>query len=88
MSALSLTIEQDHYLSDPNRNLYRIIHFLVKEGIQAGEFRNDLTDEAISMLITRCMRGTIYDWIIFGHRLDPVVEIRKFTSTVLDGLKV
>lgn len=86
-SALSLTIEQDHYLANPNRNLYKIIHSFVQEGIQNGEFKKDLSDEDISMLITRCMRGTIYDWIIFGDQLDPVVEIRKFTSIMLDGLR-
>ncbi len=86
-SALSLTINEDHYLASPDRNLYKVIHSFVQEGVQAGEFREGLTEDDISMLITRCMRGTIYDWIIFGDRLDPVEETQKFTSTVLDGLK-
>jgi AcrR family transcriptional regulator len=86
-SALALTMDEDHYLTSPARNLYKIIKDFVEEGIQSGEFRKGLTVDYISMMITRCMRGTIYDWIIFGDRLDPVEEIHKFTSTVLDGLK-
>ena len=86
-SALSLTMNENHYLTSPDRNLYKIILDFVEEGVQAGEFRKGLTADYISMLVTRCMRGTIYDWIIFGDRLDPVEEIHKFTSTILDGLK-
>ncbi|MCZ2257335.1 TetR/AcrR family transcriptional regulator [Sporosarcina sp. G11-34] len=86
-SALSLTINENHYLASPDRNLYKVIESFVKEGIQSEEFKEGPTEEDISMLITRCMRGTIYDWIIFGDKLDPVEEIQKFTSKVLDGLK-
>jgi len=55
--------------------------------VQAGEFKKDLTADKISMLVARSMRGTIYDWIIFGDRLDPVEEIQMFTSALLNGLK-
>lgn len=86
-SALSLTMNENHYLASPDRNLYKIILAFVEEGVQAGEFKKDLTAENISMLVARGMRGTIYDWIIFGDRLDPVEEIRMFISTLLNGLK-
>lgn len=86
-SPLSLTITEDHYLSSPQRNLYKIIHAFVEEGVEAGEFEKDFPAEYISMLVTRCMRGTIYDWMIFGEKLDPVVEIERFTSTLLKGLR-
>ena len=86
-SALSLTMNENHYLASPDRNLYKIILAFVEEGVQAGEFKKDLTADKISMLVARSMRGTIYDWIIFGDRLDPVEEIQMFTSTLLNGLK-
>ncbi len=86
-SALSLTMTEDHYLTSPERNLYKIIFRFVEEGVQAGEFKEELTSDVISMLVTRCMRGTIYDWIIFGDRLDPVEEIQKMTTVLLDGLQ-
>ncbi|WP_339235713.1 TetR/AcrR family transcriptional regulator [Oceanobacillus sp. FSL W7-1281] len=87
MNAMSLTINKNHYLSDPNRNLYQVINSFVQEGIKNKEFKEGLTTEEVSVLITRCMRGTIYDWIIFGEQFDIVEEMNKFTSTVLDGLK-
>ncbi|PID02509.1 TetR family transcriptional regulator [Sporosarcina sp. P2] len=87
-SALALTMNEDHYLTNQNRQLYQIIHSYVEEGIQRNEFKQEFSADYISMLITRCMRGTIYDWIIFRERLDPVVEIHHMTSTILDGLKV
>lgn len=86
-SPLSLTITENHYLASPQRKLYKIIHTFVEEGVETGEFKKDYPAEYISMLVTRCMRGTIYDWIIFGDQLDPVEEIKKFTSTFLDGLR-
>lgn len=86
-SALSLTMKEDHYLTSPERNLYKIIFHFVEEGVEAGEFKKGITAESISMLVTRCMRGTIYDWMIFGDRLDPVEEIEKMTTILLDGLK-
>ncbi|PID23616.1 TetR/AcrR family transcriptional regulator [Sporosarcina sp. P7] len=87
-SALALTMNEDHYLTNQNRQLYQIIHSYVEEGIERKEFKQEFSADYISMLITRCMRGTIYDWIIFRKRLDPVVEIHHMTSIVLDGLKV
>ncbi|PIC77085.1 TetR family transcriptional regulator [Sporosarcina sp. P19] len=86
-SALALTIDDDHYLTDQNRQLYQIIRSYVEEGVERREFKQELSVDEISMLVTRCMRGTIYDWIIFRDRLDPVVEIQSITSVVLDGLK-
>lgn len=85
-SALSLTIDYNHYLTNQNRNLYKIIHSFIEEGVKREEFKKELSADYISMLVTRSMRGTIYDWIIFQDRLDPVIEIQRMTSAVLDGL--
>ena len=87
MNAMSLTINKNHYLADPDRNLYKVINSFVQEGIENNEFKEELTTEEASVLITRCMRGTIYDWIIFGEEFDVVQEMTKFTSTILNGLK-
>ncbi|MBP2076256.1 TetR/AcrR family transcriptional regulator [Oceanobacillus polygoni] len=87
MNAMSLTINKNHYLADPDRNLYKVINSFVQEGIENNEFKGGLTTEEASALITRCMRGTIYDWIIFGEEFDVVQEMTTFTTTVLNGLK-
>ncbi|WP_235791998.1 TetR/AcrR family transcriptional regulator [Virgibacillus salidurans] len=86
-NAMSLTIDKNHYLANPDRNLYQIIYSFVQEGIDNKEFKEGITTEEASKLITRCMRGTIYDWMIFGDEFDVVKEMTNFTSTVLNGLK-
>ncbi|MBP1971741.1 AcrR family transcriptional regulator [Virgibacillus natechei] len=87
MNAMSLTIDKNHYLANPERNLYQIIYSFVQEGIDNKEFKEGIASEQASKLITRCMRGTIYDWMIFGDDLDLTQEITDFTSAVMDGLK-
>lgn len=86
-NALSQTIEQDHYLANQDRNLYQVIRNLVREGMESGEFIDDCTLDELSLHVTRCMRGTIYDWIIFGNRMDLVGEMRKFTTRFLRGIQ-
>lgn len=86
-NALSQTIEKDHYLANQDRNLYRVIRSFVKEGMESGEFIDDCTLDELSLHVTRCMRGTIYDWIIFGNRMDLVEEMRKFTTRFLRGIQ-
>src|SRR5699024_6955613 len=87
MNAMSLSINKNHYLADPDRNLYRVINSFVREGIENKEFREGISVGEASTILTRCMRGTIYDWMIFGDEFDLVEEMNKFTNTVLEGLK-
>ncbi|WP_156290955.1 TetR/AcrR family transcriptional regulator [Oceanobacillus salinisoli] len=87
MNAMSLTINKNHFLANPDRKLYQVIRSFVQEGIENKEFKEGLTTEEASVLITRCMRGTIYDWMIMGEKFDVVQEMINFTSTVLNGLK-
>ncbi|MGG0286571.1 TetR/AcrR family transcriptional regulator [Peribacillus butanolivorans] len=79
----ALIPNQPKSLSDTDRTLYRIVHSFVQEGQDAGEFRKEIPSEEITMLITRCMRGTLYDWLIFGGDFDLVEEIQKFIRTIL-----
>ncbi|MFF2286793.1 TetR/AcrR family transcriptional regulator [Peribacillus butanolivorans] len=79
----ALIPNQPKSLSDTDRTLYRIVHSFVQEGQDAGEFRKEIPSEEITMLITCCMRGTLYDWLIFGGNFDLVEEIQKFIRTIL-----
>jgi AcrR family transcriptional regulator len=79
----ALTPNQPKSLSDTDRTLYRIVHSFVKEGQNAGEFAKEIPSIEITMLITRCMRGTLYDWLIFGGDFDLVEETQKFIRTIL-----
>lgn len=79
----ALIPNQPKSLSDTDRTLFKIVHSLVEEGQTAGEFTAAIPPDEITMLITRCMRGTLYDWLIFGEDFDLVEEAQKFIKTIL-----
>jgi hypothetical protein len=78
---------QVNYFSNTDRNLYKIVYTLVKEGQEAGEIKKDLSSNEITMLITRCMRGTLYDWLLFNENYDLLDESQKFIRTILGGIQ-
>ncbi|MGM0920369.1 MAG: TetR/AcrR family transcriptional regulator [Bacillota bacterium] len=78
---------QVNYFSNTDRNLYKIVYTLVKEGQEAGEIKKDLSPNEITMLITRCMRGTLYDWLLFDENYDLLDESQKFIRTILGGIQ-
>lgn len=78
---------QVNYFSNTDRNLYKIVFTLVKEGQEAGEIKTDLSPNEITMLITRCMRGTLYDWLLFEENYDLLDESQKFIRTILGGIQ-
>jgi AcrR family transcriptional regulator len=75
------------YFSNTERQLYKIVYKLVQEGQDADEIKTDMTTEELTMLITRCMRGTLYDWQLFDN-FDPVEEGQKFLHTIFEGIRV
>ena len=77
-----------NYFANTDRNLYKIVHSFVEEGQNSGEFKRELSTNEITMLITRCMRGTLYDWCLFENHFDLLRESQKFLNTVLAGVKV
>ncbi|QUW21286.1 TetR/AcrR family transcriptional regulator [Sporosarcina sp. Marseille-Q4063] len=70
-------------LSDTDRTLYKIVHSFVQDGQKIGEFKTEISPQEMTMLITRCMRGTLYDWLIFGSDFDLVEESKKFIRIIL-----
>ncbi|WP_462410705.1 TetR/AcrR family transcriptional regulator [Neobacillus sp. Marseille-QA0830] len=82
----ALVPNQPKFLSNTDRHLFRIVHTFVHNGQETGEFKKNLSAQEITMLITRCMRGTLYDWALFGDELDLVKEGKKFIQTILNGI--
>ncbi|WML24961.1 TetR/AcrR family transcriptional regulator [Neobacillus sp. OS1-33] len=78
----------DHnYFMDQKRVLPNIINQFVTEGQKSGEIKEDLSANEISILIMRCMRGTLFDWCISPDDLDLILETRKLMRTIIEGLK-
>ncbi|MEH7336071.1 TetR/AcrR family transcriptional regulator [Neobacillus drentensis] len=82
----ALIPNQPKFLSNTDRTLFKIVHSFVNEGQENGEFKKYLSSQEITMLITRCMRGTLYDWALFGEEFDLVEESQKFIRTILSGM--
>ncbi|MBG9445300.1 TetR/AcrR family transcriptional regulator [Cytobacillus firmus] len=74
------------YFSNMERQLYKIVYKLVEEGQDAGEIKGERSPSELTMLITRCMRGTLYDWQLF-EQFDLVAEGEKFISAILEGIQ-
>ncbi|MGM9948863.1 MAG: TetR/AcrR family transcriptional regulator [Lysinibacillus sp.] len=85
-AAMTNQVEQDHYLIDPERKIFQILNLYIEEGIQAGEFRQDLAAGDMQAIVQRCMRANVYDWLIHDGHFDLVAEMDRFTSVLLSGL--
>lgn len=68
------------------RQLYKVVYKIVEEGQDAGEIKKDRSPSELTMLITRCMRGTFYDWQLFDQ-FDLVSAGEKFISAILEGVQ-
>lgn len=77
----------DNYFANIDRNLYKIIYSFVVEGQASEEFSAVFSAQEMTMLITRTMRGTLYDWCLFEDNFNLLEESRKFTCSFLEGLK-
>jgi AcrR family transcriptional regulator len=73
-------------LSNTDRKVYLILEDFIQEGLDSGEIDKKHSKKELSIIITRTMRGTLYDWFIFEKEMDPVAEIRKILSLLLRGL--
>ncbi|MFE6167781.1 TetR family transcriptional regulator [Viridibacillus arvi] len=85
---MSGLIENEHnFFVNMERTLYKIIEGYIKEGIEQNELSSNLQIRRTSLLISRCMRGTLYDWLLFGEDYDLVQESDQFIRIFLNGLK-
>ena len=87
-AAMTNQVEQDHYLISPQRKIFQIMNSYIEEGVELGEFRQDLKVTQMQTIIRRCMRANVYDWLIHNEDFDLATEMAQFTTIVLDGLKV
>lgn len=82
----ALNPESERFLLRFDRTLYTVVRNLVERAQDAGELTADLSATEITMLITRCMRGTLYDWCILGENMELAREGEKYIRIMLNGL--
>jgi AcrR family transcriptional regulator len=64
-------------LIDENRLYFKIIQEIITFGQKRNEFRSDMTAREITMLLTRFVRGIIYEWILHDGGFDLTTEFKK-----------
>ncbi|WP_397538617.1 TetR/AcrR family transcriptional regulator [Rummeliibacillus pycnus] len=78
---------EENFFANSQRSLYKILNTFVQEAVSNGELPPTTNIEKTGMLISRCMRGTLYDWLSFGNDFQLNKEAELFVSIFLKGLK-
>ncbi|PSL50589.1 TetR family transcriptional regulator [Salsuginibacillus halophilus] len=84
----ALTPDAHNFLADRNRSLYVIIEQILKEGQTSGELDPAFNSNEITLIISRCMRGTLFDSFIFTEKIDLDKEIEQMLRLIFSGLKM
>jgi len=74
-------------LWENNRDIYKTISDLVTRGIQQGEFKSELTADAIAYHFVMAMRGLTYEWCIRYPDFDLKEQLLKHFEILLEGIK-
>lgn len=75
-----------NFFSNSERKLYKILHSFIQKAIKDGELSVQINVQETVIYITRCMRGSLYDWLVFGKDFDLLQESKGFIAIFLDGL--
>ena len=77
---------EESFFANTDRGLYKILHMFLHEAVENGELPKSIEINKTSLFISRCMRGTLYDWLSFGDNFNLNVEGKTFVSIFLKGL--
>lgn len=83
----SLAHHTENFIVQKDRPLFQIVKSFVEEGQRNGEFKATYSPDEVTMLITRGMRGTLFDWCLYNETFDLLQESKKFISLILNGIK-
>lgn len=86
--AYALTPGVANYLSDTERPLYAILESFISEGQKSGELAAAFSSKRLTLLVSRSMRGTLYDWAIFEGEFDLEAEIDSWLELLFSGLRM
>ncbi|WP_147534393.1 TetR/AcrR family transcriptional regulator [Bacillus marasmi] len=81
-----LVKNEANFFANTDRSLYKILNQFVHEAVDHGELPTSIEIDKTSLFISRCMRGTLYDWLSFGDKFNLNEEAKSFISIFLKGL--
>lgn len=74
-------------LNNEDRPFYTLIHEIITQGQNNGEFRCDINSAELVNLISRGCRGLLYDWCLYNDTFDLQTEGVRSTDHMLDFLR-
>lgn len=77
---------ENNYFANTERSIYKILIRFIDQSIESGELLEEADAEKIAMLISRCMRGNLYDWIAFGKAFNLQEESKQFIDIFMEGV--
>ncbi|MFF2796437.1 TetR/AcrR family transcriptional regulator [Lysinibacillus xylanilyticus] len=77
---------EENFFTNSERELYKILHSLIQKAIKDGELSVQINVQQTVIYISRCMRGSLYDWLVFGKDFNLLQESKGFIEIFLDGL--
>ncbi|KMY32243.1 hypothetical protein ACZ11_08840 [Lysinibacillus xylanilyticus] len=77
---------EENFFTNFERELYKILHSFIQKAIKDGELTVQINVQQTVIYISRCMRGSLYDWLVFGKDFDLLQESKGFIEIFLDGL--
>ena len=77
----------EKHLLDRNRVYFRLLRQIVRQGVERGEFRPDLTVDEIVKAIAMWERAQLYDWCLCSGDYSLVTYADKMTPLFLKSFR-
>lgn len=77
----------EKHLLDRNRVYFRLLRQIVRQGLERGEFRPDLTADEIVKAFAMWERAQLYDWCLCGGDYSLVSYADKTTPLFLESYR-
>lgn len=84
---LQVMTEGQRYILNPERPYYQFIAKLMKEGLEKGEIKSDLSHQELTEWFAIIERGFTYDWCLNQCRYSLVKYGQRMMKIFLDSLK-
>ena len=77
----------EKHLLDRNRVYFRLLRQIVRQGVERGEFRPDLTVDEIVKAFAMWERAQLYDWCLCSGDYSLVTYADKLTPLFLKSFR-
>ena len=78
--------EIDKYVQAGYRRIERMLERVLQEGVQAGEFRNDISPHEQANILVALNDGMMLAWLRRSNELDGIALMRAMRATLWHGI--